>query len=395
MNTARKARNRRLSPREAMELSKELLVKFKMDASAKGLRSGDILPGEKEISNNYKVPLSIARGLYQSLKREGFVKSVKGNGVYLLKPIGNDNELIQNKSFLKLAIVAFLEPEHPKAPFNRVSGILRFFDRSSAEHHCQTKLFNTGSGRSVELDLMEAIREYQPDGILYAADSPNIIEDKFREMSEDNIRKLRMMNIPLVVSGDKTSYANNVVFDHEQIASVAMEHLIRLGHSRIAFLQIRGNEYWKLERIEGVKKTMAKHKLAITEDDIFKIDSLSKIPEGVSRFVKEELKDNDAGYSAVFCSGDQIAAALIKTMENIGIKVPDDMSIVGVDDHYSLRHMDITTVPHSGEEEGRESFELLTEIIRHNPTTPLVKKIKCPLLVRSTTARFQEKSKVA
>ena len=384
-----------MSPREAMELSKELLVKFKMDASAKGLRSGDILPGEKEISNNYKVPLSIARGLYQSLKREGFVKSVKGNGVYLLKPIGNDNELIQNKSFLKLAIVAFLEPEHPKAPFNRVSGILRFFDRSSAEHHCQTKLFNTGSGRSVELDLMEAIREYQPDGILYAADSPNIIEDKFREMSEDNIRKLRMMNIPLVVSGDKTSYANNVVFDHEQIASVAMEHLIRLGHSRIAFLQIRGNEYWKLERIEGVKKTMAKHKLAITEDDIFKIDSLSKIPEGVSRFVKEELKDNDAGYSAVFCSGDQIAAALIKTMENIGIKVPDDMSIVGVDDHYSLRHMDITTVPHSGEEEGRESFELLTEIIRHNPTTPLVKKIKCPLLVRSTTARFQEKSKVA
>ena len=51
MNTARKARNRRLSPREAMELSKELLVKFKMDASAKGHKSGDILPGEKEISD--------------------------------------------------------------------------------------------------------------------------------------------------------------------------------------------------------------------------------------------------------------------------------------------------------------------------------------------------------
>jgi GntR family transcriptional regulator of arabinose operon len=378
-----------------MELSKELLVKFKMDASAKGLKSGDILPGEKEISDSYKVPLSIARGLYQSLKRNGFVKSVKGNGAYLLKPIGDDKELLHNKSFLKLAIVAFLEPEHPKAPFNRVSGILRYFDRSSAEHHCQTKLFNTGSGRSVELNLMEAIREYHPDGILYAVDSPNIIEDNFREMIEDNIRKLRMMNIPMVVSGDKTSYANNVIFDHEQIASVAIEHLIRLGHSKIGFIQIKGNEYWKLERIEGIRKTMAKHNLAISEDDFFKLDSLSKIPEGVSRFVKEKLKNDDAGYSAVFCSGDQIAAALIKNAERIGIKVPDDMSIVGVDDYYGLRHMDITTVPHSGEEEGRESFELLTEIIRHNPATPVVKKIKCPLLVRSTTARLQEKSKVA
>ncbi|MEI6424484.1 MAG: substrate-binding domain-containing protein [Lentisphaerota bacterium] len=395
MNTAGKVRNRRLSPREAMELSKELLVKFKMNISSKGLKSGDILPGEKEISDSYKVPLSIARGLFQSLKKEGFIKSVKGNGVYLLKPIGNDNELIRNKSFLKLAIVAFLESEHPSAPFNRVSGILRFFDRSSAEHHCQTKLFNTGSGRSVELDLMEAIREYQPDGILYAVDAPNIIGKHDREIIEDNVRKLRMMNIPLVVSGDKTSYANNVVFDHEQIASVAMEHLIRLGHSQIAFIQIRGNEYWKLERIEGVMKTMAKHKLAITDDDIYKVDSLLKIPEGVSRFVKEKLKNDDAGYSAVFCSGDQIAAALIKNAERIGIKVPDDMSIVGVDDYYGLRHMDITTVPHSGEEEGRESFELLTEIIRHKPTTPVVKKIKCPLLVRSTTARLQEKSKVA
>ena len=395
MNTKKKVRKRRLSPREVKTLSGELLVKFKMDIAAQKLKVGDILPGGMEIANKYNVPLSIAWGLFQSLKKEGLVKSVKGNGAYLVKPIGDDKELLRNKSFLKLGIVAFLEAENPNAPFNRVSGILRFFDRKSAEHQCQTKLFNTGSGRSVELDLMEAIREYQPDGILYVVDGPNIIEDKFREMIEDNIRKLRMMNIPMVVSGDKTSYANNVVFDHEQIASVAMEHLIRLGHSRIAFIQIRGNEYWKLERIEGVRKTMAKHKLAITDEDIFKIDSLSKIPEGVSRFIKEKLKNNDAGYSAIFCSGDVIAAELIKNADRIGIKVPDDISIVGVDNELGLRHLDLTTVPHSGEEEGKESFELLTEIIRHNPAVPLVKKIKCPLLVRSTTARIQVKLKVA
>ena len=127
-----KANGRRLSPREARSLSTELLLKFKMDAAAQGLKSGDILPGEKEICHNYGVTLSIARGLFQSLKKEGLVKSVKGKGVYLLKPIGNDNELQQNKSFLKLAIVAFLEPEHPYAPFNRASGILRFFDHKSA-----------------------------------------------------------------------------------------------------------------------------------------------------------------------------------------------------------------------------------------------------------------------
>ena len=396
MNTARKARNRRLSPREAMELSKELLVKFKMNISSKGLKSGDILPGEKEISDSYKVPLSIARGLYNSLKKEGFIKSVKGNGVYLLKPIEDDKTLLRNKSFLKLGIVAFLEPEHPDAPFNMVSGILRFFDHRSAEHQCQTRLFNTRPGFSVALDLMEAIREYQPDGILYVTGAPDMMEDSIRtRMIEDNVRKLKMLDIPLVVCGEKTPISNNVDFDNEQISSVAIEHLIKLGHEKIAFIQIAGNEPWRLERIEGVKKTMARHKLAITEDDIFKIDSLSKMPEGVSRFVKEKLKNDNTRYSAVFCSGDIIAAKLIETAEKAGIMVPENLSIVGVDDDQRFRYMDITSIPQSSEQEGRESFELLTEIIRHKPTTPVVKKIKCPLLVRRTTARLQEKSKAA
>ena len=396
MNTKRKVRNRRLSPREAKALSRELLIKFKMDASAQGLKTGDILPGEKEISNNYGVPLSIARGLYQTLKKEGLVKSVKGNGVYLLKPIGNNREMLQNKSFLKLGIVAFLEPEHPQAPFNRVSGILRFFDHRSAEHQCQTRLFNTRPGFSVELNLMEAIREYQPDGILYLAGAPDMLDDNVRnEMIEDNVRKLRMLDIPLVVCDGKTSLANNVLFDHEQIASVAMEHLIRLGHRSIAFIQIAGNDFWRLERIEGAKKTMSKHGLAMAKDDIIKIDSLSTIPEGVSRFVEEKLKNNNTRYSAVFCSGDVIAAELIRTAERIGIKVPDDLSVIGVDDDHMFRHLDITTVPQSSEEEGRESFELLAEVIRNKPATPVVRKIKCPLVKRRTTARLQQNIKVA
>jgi len=186
-----------------------------------------------------------------------------------------------------------------------------------------------------------------------------------------------------------------VLFDQEQISSVAMEHLIRLGHRKIAFIQIAGNDFWRLERIEGVKKTMARHGLAMTKGDIIKIDPVSNIPEGVSRFVEEKLKGNAAGYSAVFCSGDVIAAELIKTAERVGIKVPDDLSIIGVDDDHMFRHLDITTIPQSSEEEGRESFELLAEVIRNKPATPVVRKIKCPLLIRRTTARLQQNIKVA
>jgi DNA-binding LacI/PurR family transcriptional regulator len=382
-----RSNGRRLSPREARSLSTELLLKFKMDASAQGLKSGDILPGEKEICGKYRVPLSIARGLFRSLKKEGLVKSVKGKGAYLLKPIGNDDELQRNKSFLNFAIVAFLEFEHPEAQFNRASGILRFFDHRSAENQCQTRLFNLYPGFTVELEHLEAIREYRPDGILYVSNYP--------ETSNDNIRKLRMLDIPMVACGEKTSLASNVDFDNEQISSVAIEHLIRLGHEKIAFIQIVGNSYWRSERIESVKKTMLKHGLAMKDDDIFKIDSLMVIPESVSRFVEERLKGATPRYSAIFCSGDIIAAELIRNVQRIGMNVPDDLSVVGVDNEHSLRHMDITTVPHSGEEEGRESFELLTEIIRLRPSAPVVKKIRSPLLVRRTTAQFKEKQRVA
>lgn len=383
----RKVKQKRLSPREARMLSRELLVKFKMDISAQKMRSGDILPGEKEISSTYRVPLSVARSLYQSLKDEGIVDSVRGKGVFLLKPFEENIDSVESRSFLKLAIVAFLEPEHPYAQFNRASGILRFFDHKSAEHQCRTRLFNTRPRFSVELEHLEAIREYQPDGILYVSNEA--------EMTEENVRKLRMLDIPMVACGEGISLVNNVDFDNYQIASAAIEHLVRLGHKKIAFIQVAGNNSWQLERIEGVKQSMAKYGLTIADEDIIKIDSLSVIPESVSSFVEERLKNDIQRYSAIFCSGDIIAAELIKNVQSIGMNVPDDLSVVSVDDEQLLRHMDITTVPHSGEEEGRESFELLTEIIRLKPPAPVTRKIKCPLLVRSTTARLQEKQKVA
>ena len=85
------------------------------------------------------------------------------------------------------------------------------------------------------------------------------------------------------------------------------------------------------------------------------------------------------------CSGDIYASILIDVFNEMGIKVPDDVAIVGVDDIWGLRHYDLTTVQLRPGRFGDAAYDLLADIIHHNIPSPTMRKITCPLIVRSTT----------
>jgi DNA-binding LacI/PurR family transcriptional regulator/DNA-binding transcriptional regulator YhcF (GntR family) len=373
---------KRLNPREMDRLSNELYIKFKLDIVADNFKQGDLLPGEKDIASRYQVPLSVARGLYKKLKDEGIAEPVRYKGVFLVKSPDEDSSFRDSKQFLKLAIVAFLEPEHPHAKYNRVSGILRWFDFQSGEYNCRTKLFNTNPFFSVELELLEALKEYQPDGILYLAGSPtthNVPSD---------VRKLKMLDIPMVSVGDHSSdLCNYVSFDQEQIASIAVESLIKHGHREIAFIQADGDDLWRQERLNGYRKTLAKNGIQFKDSLFYNLGVIDASREKFREPVRKIFSDLKKNCTAVLCSGDIIAAEVIEAASDAGFNVPDDLSVTGIDDDFNTRYLDITTVPISSYELGRASFELLAEVIKTRPEKPVNKKVACSLLMRSTVAQ--------
>jgi DNA-binding LacI/PurR family transcriptional regulator len=373
----------RLTPRKMEQLVKSLYVSFKLDLVADGLQAGDLLPGEKEMAERYEVPLSVVRRVHAKLRDEGLAEPVRNKGVFLRKSPADDLSFRESKQFLNLAIVAYLDVDNPDAKENRVSGVLRWFDLQSGKNHCRTKLFNTYPGTSVEFELLESLKAYKPDGILHV----NSCGDQ--EENRTNLRKLKMLDIPTVsISDTDSDLCNCLSFDYEQSARMATEHLIRHGHRRIGFVQASGPEAWRRERLQGYRQALTQAGIQPDNERIFDLGLVEPGQDCFREPVGNIFSDLIERCSAVFCSADPIAAEVILAAQRAGLRVPEDLSVMGIDDDFRTRHLDITTVPISGHELGRAGFELLTEIINTRPTEPINRKVPSSLLIRSSVADF-------
>jgi len=109
---------------------------------------------------------------------------------------------------------------------------------------------------------------------------------------------------------------------------LAVKHLIDLGHRDIAYVNGPLNYTNSLDRYEGYKKALQEHALPFREELVFQGDfSLN----GGRRIAAELLKMKNPP-TAVFTANDNMAAGLIQGLKDQGIRVPDDIAIVGFDD---------------------------------------------------------------
>jgi DNA-binding LacI/PurR family transcriptional regulator len=169
-----------------------------------------------------------------------------------------------------------------------------------------------------------------------------------------------------------------VTTDHEYGACISTEHLIELGHRRIAC--ISGPLDWRcgLLRRDGWSGTLKKH----------------RIPEGPSMvgewsakggFVAAEelIRRHPKKFTAIVAGNDQMALGVIRALANHGLKVPDDVSVVGYDDmpEAAFFNPSLTTVTHDFETAGRTCLEFLLRRIRQ-PQSPDERLIIRPELVR-------------
>ncbi len=219
----------------------------------------------------------------------------------------------------------------------------------------------------------------QVDGLIIASVQSSASSEMF-----EGIRKRRVpfVLIDRPLAGVPASF---VGVDNEAIGRLATSHLIALGCRRIAHLRGLGSGF-AAARLRGYRRALEKHSL--------------KVSPGL---IVEARHEDTGGYKAmrkllrghpvpdgVFCYNDPVAIGAIKAILDAGLKVPDDIAVVGAGNiHYSdLLAVPLTTIDQGARRIGSRAAELLLEQIEsRRAIRPRRIVIEPKLLARQSTRR--------
>jgi len=204
-------------------------------------------------------------------------------------------------------------------------------------------------------------------------------------MPKAEIDRLDLLGVEVVVAGSPVRDFPSVAVDDRAIARVAVDHLIGLGHRRIAIIRAlgEGNLHWEpdLYRAEGYRSALEAAGLPLRDD--YSVATTFSMAGGVQ--AAEQLLALADPPTAIFAFSDELALGALEAARRAGITVPDDLSVMGVDDHPLAEGFGLSTVRQDVAAQGRTAAEMVVRRLRGEAREPDV-LIPHELVIRQTTA---------
>lgn len=222
-------------------------------------------------------------------------------------------------------------------------------------------LISTEFGRSEPRDALEhVLRSHLSDGVIYLG----------READDQVIRAFRRYRMPLV-NFDRPLGDEPCVFvgpDNEAGAKQAVTHLIHHGHNRIAYMGGPADSTASAERLAGYKAVMAEQGLEVPPEYV--CSGLFTVQSGFDEM--QQILAREPIPTALFAASDTMAAGAIAAIYEAGLRVPDDIAIVGFDDIAlaSLCNPPLTTIRQPIREMGYTAVHKLLALIEGESDVP-------------------------
>ena len=250
----------------------------------------------------------------------------------------------------------------------------------------------TGKSTAIEREreLFHKLVASQVDGIIFASSMLGEYRDQYlSELKKSTTQKNK--KIPIVsMERDLTKWGiDSVYFDGYENAKKAVQHLVDCGCKKICHIAGPGELQIAQERIEGYK-TCAK-------ENHIKLDESSMIVHGDythrSGYLRmEELLENVPDLEGVFCGNDQMAIGALRLLREKGIKVPEDVKLIGYDDVFisTIVEPPISTIHIQKDSAGRKAAEILFDRIerpteKDSEEKPIGVKLESRLVIRKST----------
>lgn len=199
--------------------------------------------------------------------------------------------------------------------------------------------------------------------------------------------EMKNYQIPVAVVDDSFPQSSGirVISDDVQGCALAVEHLTQLGHRRIAFLSGTADSGCALLREEGFRRAMHSQGLSIPPDYLVRGEWNVEKSEAATL---QLLRSPHGRPTAIICAGDEWAMIAMRTLGRSGLKVPNEVSVVGFGDIGTAGFWEppLTTVAQPFAEMGRLAVRRLLERIA-TPDDALCEDIlPTKLVVRASTA---------
>jgi LacI family transcriptional regulator len=200
------------------------------------------------------------------------------------------------------------------------------------------------------------------------------------------------LSVPVVtVSGhNQVKGVTNIVLDHVRAAEIALKHLFQLGHRNIAFIQ--GQEFSSDTEVRwaNIVKAARQLNLSISPALVSQLQGDSPSPQ-LGYEATRKLLAAHKPFTALFAFNDISAMGAIRALREAGLRVPDDVSVMGFDDIASAAYQNpaLTTVRQPLREMGRIAAETLLRRIRRSGSDSRGGEtmVEPELIIRETTCR--------
>ena len=213
--------------------------------------------------------------------------------------------------------------------------------------------------------------------------------------SDPVVGALAQRNLPFVMI-DVNGVENiaSITIDDNYGARLAMEHLLALGHRRIAILSFESptgkfTDYAGTlkYRFEGINSALAAYGLSLNSPGVMIMECACSITGGVEAF--KRIQAQSPLPTAIFALSDIIAYGVLEAAHASGMRVPNDLSVVGFDDleTSALMRPALTTVHQSIVEKGRRAADMLVQMIQGKSHYEHV-TLPVELIIRESTARI-------
>ena len=190
---------------------------------------------------------------------------------------------------------------------------------------------------------------------------------------------------PAVAVGERLDGASSITIDNRSAARRAVGHLVELGHARIGL--VSGPPLPDLptpvpeQRRLGYEDALRAAGLPV--DPGLAVSGEWTATGGAAALAS--LLDGPDPPTAVFCMSDEMAFGVLRAAARGGLTVPDDLSVVGFDDHDLAGAMGLTTMRQAVDAMGVRAAETVLGLIDGAPVTDVTRDV--PLIVRETTAK--------